>query len=134
MPYYMCEVIGSGTEDDPRRPVVANYPGLAWITIYDNNPLNTKGCLVYCPNPTPEMEADPKVRKISKASLDDSYTGAEFDLLKQILADNGIMDTAEINNTHFNCMRLINWIGRKLTGFHGFDLKNYSVDYPGDRP
>ncbi|MCL6612729.1 MAG: hypothetical protein K6T66_14430 [Peptococcaceae bacterium] len=126
MPYYLTKVVGTGTEDDPRRPYISKFDGVAWAAAYDDPP-STRGCLVFCPNPTPEMEADPYVKRVSKANLDDFYSSTEFDRLKQFLADHGVTDASEINRSDYTCRQILNWIGRKISRYQGFDLNRFIV-------
>lgn len=35
--YYLCDIIGTGSDMDPYRPVVADY-GVAWVGVIESNP------------------------------------------------------------------------------------------------
>ncbi|SFH39282.1 hypothetical protein SAMN05660649_05032 [Desulfotomaculum arcticum] len=75
MPYYVSKMIGKGTEEDPYRTPVANY-SVNWVMVGQTD----KGCLVYVPNPTPEMEVDKDIKALPK-DLNTTFTRQDWNRL-----------------------------------------------------
>ncbi len=59
MPVYLCEVIGAGTEDNPFRPAIADYP-VRWSLLADGRADQTKtaGTMRVRAETTPEQHAE----------------------------------------------------------------------------
>lgn len=127
MPYYLCPVIGTGAMDDPHRPYISNYP-VNWVVVMDSDQPTKRGSLVYCSNPTKEVDADPEMHRIDPDDdLGKRLRRVDFIRLKSRLSRHGL--TRKINDdadeSTFNVRQLINLVGKEF--FEEFDLKNFFV-------
>ena len=124
MPFYICRMIGTGVEDmengisDPYRPYVAEFSGVNWVMAGNAG----KGCLVFVPNPTPELEANNKIHKINK-KLTEKFTENEWQSLSNKLGNIGI--TAPQHDSNVSARQAIIWIGKQLND--AFDIDCFKV-------
>ncbi|BAF60384.1 universal stress protein UspA and related nucleotide-binding proteins [Pelotomaculum thermopropionicum SI] len=120
--FYICGMIGSPStskygDEDPYRPYIDNYP-----VNYVCAAVAGKGALVYVSNPTPEMEADPKIHRINKA-MDDTLTRSEWNFLVNKLKGLGLNPNEY--NPKLTVREAIIWIGTQYNP--AFDIDHFHV-------
>ena len=114
--YYICGIVGTGGDGDAYRPALADYP-VDWSMTQGG-----QNCLVYVSNPTPELDADPRIVAFKK-DLTATYTLEEWGVLTERLSVYGI-DLSEYDPER-TVREIINAIGREWEPT--FDLSNLSV-------
>lgn len=82
--FYACHIIGDGSEENPYRPYIDNYP-VNWVMAGQVG----RGALVYVSNPIPELEADNKIFVIPK-NLDHTFTRTQWNALANRLKAQGL--------------------------------------------
>jgi len=84
--FYICKVVGDGSDENPYRPKVADYPNVNWTAIINSNPdgspkysfafvvANTADHQVLLDDPLikgmPELSLDAQIGTLSKAVRD----------------------------------------------------------------
>lgn len=114
--FYVCKMVGTGTEEDPYRSYIAD---IFRVTLTQVGEIG-KGCLCYVADPTPELEADPKVHALPK-KMNFAFEPHEWERIAARLENAGFNPPAY--DPDRTALQLIRWIGRKLEP--DFDIKQF---------
>jgi len=115
--YYVCKIIGDGTETNPYRPKVADYP-VSWVVVLGSNPDGSPKkawalVLVNTVNHDPLL-ADNQIFGMPDATLDSTWGALNTPTRNQVtsaLQAEGI-DTSWIKNATL-IREIIRYIGRE---------------------
>lgn len=115
--FYLCHMIGDGSEENPYRPYIDNYP-VNWVMAGQVG----RGALVYVSNPTPELEADNKIHVLPK-DLDRPFTRNQWNFLTNRLKAQGLRDKEY--DPDFTLKDAIIFIGKQYNP--AFDIDHFYV-------
>ena len=115
--FYVCHIIGDGSEDNPYRAYVDNY-NVNWVMAGQVG----RGALVYVSNPTPELENDNKIYKLPK-DLDATFDRNDWNALTNRLKAQGL--TPNNYDPNLTVREAIIWIGTAYEP--GFDINHFYV-------
>lgn len=113
--FYVCKMIGNGSEDDPYRPYIAGFP-LAWSMVGQTG----KGCLVFAINPTSDLDNDPQITPV-KRDLSATFARNEWNQFINKLKDFGL--NANDYDQNRTVREAIIWIGKQWEPM--FDIDDY---------
>jgi hypothetical protein len=98
--FYISKVIGDGTEENPFRPKVADYP-VTWMGMFSHPAVRAWALVKVDAVDHADLIADTQIRPIPEGSLDKtvgSLPAAVKKKLNDYLTENGI-DTSWVKNT-----------------------------------
>lgn len=127
--YYICPVIGDGSEFNAFRPKVADY-NVSWVGVVAQNPDGTlkrpwSVVLVNTVNHDP-LIADPEIRAVPQVALDNtlgSLTQAQRNFLRNLYDELGL-DRTWVNN-QTTLREVLRYAGRELEV--SFSENNFDV-------
>jgi hypothetical protein len=98
--YYLCDIVGDGTRDNPYRPAVANLtnPGVNYVAVIPSDPATGRPLAAWClvlasTNNHARIQALPAVDTMPDVSLDTQWNSIDktrSDAAKAALARRGI--------------------------------------------
>lgn len=127
--FYICKVIGDGTEDNPYRPKVADYP-VSWSGMLPSNPDGTPKYgftfVIAATQDHTALLADPQIKGMPELSLDAQIGSLSKDLRDKMLA---YFDEEGIDRTGLNLQSTMRDVLRRV-GKHleaAFDENRFDV-------
>lgn len=115
--FYLCHIIGDGSEEDPYRAYIANYP-VNWVMTGKVG----QGALVYVSNPIEALAFDNMIYKLSR-NLDSTFSLSEWESLTETLRARGL--SPEEYDPNRTVKEAIIWIGKVFDP--AFDLDHFYV-------
>lgn len=127
--YYVCRVVGDGTENNPYRPKVANYP-VNWVGILGSNPDGTpkKAWALVLVNAVDHtaLLADNQIKAIPDLSLDATWgtlSTPQRNAAKNAIEAEGI-DLSWVNN-QTTIRKILRYLGQEQES--GFNENKFDV-------
>lgn len=128
--YYLCDIIGDGSEENPFRPAVANY-NVSWTgpieTGEDGRPIHANTIVLVNTENHTQLRNDPKIDPMAEYPLDGKISGlsvAAKNMCYASMVKHGF-STQQLNSTTLGYREVLQEMGRQRSPV--FDIDNFDV-------